>query len=121
MNTYSASYRYRFVLLLPLAAGILLATAAVGAAQVPVRSDTVRTDTDRPGAMTQQEQERMRRQQGGGGPPASGSQAPAQEGQVDFQARDSLTFSFGDNRVATLYGSSKVNHSAGELTAGKSR
>src|SRR6056297_3477629 len=29
---------------------------------------------------------------------------------VNFQARDSLTFNFGDQRIANLYGSSNVSH-----------
>ncbi len=50
---------------------------------------------------------------------ASGAQGAQQEGQVNFQASDSLVFKVGKNRVATLYGSSKVTHESGELTAGK--
>lgn len=44
---------------------------------------------------------------------------PEQEGQVNFQATDSLTFKFKEGRIATLYGSSKVIHSSGKLEAGK--
>lgn len=47
------------------------------------------------------------------------SQSPEQEGQVNFQATDSLVFNFEENRIATLYGSAKVIHQSGELTAGK--
>ncbi len=50
---------------------------------------------------------------------ASQSGAPEQEGQVNFQATDSLVFNFKEDRIATLYGSAKVNHQAGELTSGK--
>lgn len=53
-------------------------------------------------------------QQGQGGAPQ-----PKQEGQVNFQAKDSLTFDFKKDRIATLYGSASVNHSAGQLKAGK--
>ena len=42
-----------------------------------------------------------------------------QEGAVNFQAQDSLVFNFEKFRIATLYGSSKVTHTSGELTAGK--
>jgi len=45
--------------------------------------------------------------------------APEQEGQVDFQASDSLVFDFRNERIATLFGSASVNHKAGELKAGK--
>jgi len=48
-----------------------------------------------------------------------GNNEPEQEGQVNFQSSDSLVFNFKKNRVATLYGSASVNHSAGQLKAGK--
>ena len=38
---------------------------------------------------------------------------------VNFQARDSLTFNFRDQRTAQLYGSGNVSHESGQLTAGK--
>jgi hypothetical protein len=38
--------------------------------------------------------------------------------EVQFQATDSLTFSFEGTRKGNLYGSAKVTHSSGELTAG---
>lgn len=44
---------------------------------------------------------------------------PEQEGQINFQATDSLVFEFNKDRIATLYGSASVVHSAGELKAGK--
>lgn len=44
---------------------------------------------------------------------------PEQEGQINFQASDSLVFDFKNNRIASLYGSSSVVHSSGELKAGK--
>ncbi|WP_069130605.1 putative LPS assembly protein LptD [Rhodohalobacter halophilus] len=37
---------------------------------------------------------------------------------VNFQARDSLTFNFRNQRIANLYGSSNVKHTNGELSAG---
>jgi len=42
-----------------------------------------------------------------------------QEGEVQFQAKDSLVFDFRQDRVAKLYGSSTVNHNAGKLESGK--
>ncbi|MEL7832976.1 putative LPS assembly protein LptD [Fodinibius sp. Rm-B-1B1-1] len=44
---------------------------------------------------------------------------PEQEGQVNFQANDSLTFDFENQRIATLYGDANVVHTSGELKAGK--
>jgi len=41
-----------------------------------------------------------------------------EEGQVHFEASDSLIFNFREGRKATLFGSSKVNHREGELTSG---
>jgi len=38
---------------------------------------------------------------------------------VNFQARDSLTFNFRNQRTAQLFGSSNVSHESGQLTAGK--
>jgi len=38
---------------------------------------------------------------------------------VNFQAQDSLTFQFGEQRIANLYGSSNVKHTNGELSAGE--
>lgn len=68
---------------------------------VPAGSDTLATPAGPP------------RQQPGA------QQQDQQEGQVDFQAKDSLVFNFEKQRIATLYGSSKVTHQAGDLTAGK--
>lgn len=56
---------------------------------------------------------------GGGQQRGSGAPRPEQEGQVNFQARDSLVFVFDKERIATLYGSSSVNHTSGQLKAGK--
>lgn len=44
---------------------------------------------------------------------------PEQEGQVNFQASDSLIFVFEEDRIATLFGSSSVSHTSGQLKAGK--
>lgn len=38
---------------------------------------------------------------------------------VNFQAQDSLTFNFRDQRTAQLYGSGNVSHESGQLSAGK--
>lgn len=48
-----------------------------------------------------------------------GQQQDLQEGQVKFQASDSLTFDLREGKTATLFGSAKVTHQSGELTAGK--
>jgi len=63
----------------------------------------------------------QRVQEQGGGPARNpnAAQKPEQKGQVNFQASDSLVFTFKHNRVATLYGSSSVNHTSGKLTAGR--
>lgn len=42
----------------------------------------------------------------------------AVEDAVNFQARDSLTFTFGEQRIAMLYGAANVTHESGELKAG---
>ena len=58
-------------------------------------------------------------------PPPQGQQTgttasePEQEGQVNFQGKDSLTFKFGEERIATLYGSASVTHTSGQLKSGK--
>lgn len=68
-----------------------------------IRPDTLQ---NRPGA-------RQNMQQQGGAP------KPEQEGQINFQAKDSLIFVFEEERIATLFGSSSVNHTSGQLNAGK--
>lgn len=70
-------------------------------------------------AQTGMPHDSLRTGQPGSGAPQAQQSAPEQEGQVDFQATDSLVFNFKENRVATLFGSAKVNHEAGELSAGK--
>lgn len=47
-----------------------------------------------------------------------GAEREAIEDAVNFQARDSLTFSFGEQRIAMLYGSANVEHESGQLSAG---
>lgn len=47
-----------------------------------------------------------------------GAEREAVEDAVNFQARDSLTFSFGEQRIAMLYGSANVEHESGQLSAG---
>lgn len=59
----------------------------------------------------------------GEGPPGQGqgtgtAEMPEQEGQVNFQARDSLIFTFEEDRIANLYGSASVVHVSGQLEAG---
>lgn len=44
---------------------------------------------------------------------------PNEEGQVNFQASDSLIFVFEEDRIATLYGSASASHVSGQLKAGK--
>lgn len=39
--------------------------------------------------------------------------------QVQFSARDSLTFELKDERIARLFGNTRVTHPSGELTSGK--
>lgn len=51
-------------------------------------------------------------------PQNRGSERAAAEDAVNFQARDSLTFSFGEQRIAMLYGSANVEHESGQLSAG---
>lgn len=41
------------------------------------------------------------------------------EGEVRFQATDSLVFDFREDRIANLYGSAKVTHQSGQLESGK--
>lgn len=102
MNNVSASYcKGVFAILFV----FMLAGVHGGAyAQVDsLRADSVRADT-----LSQRQP-----------PQTLPAQQSQQEGQVDFQATDSLIFNFEKDRVATLYGSSRVTHQAGDLTAGK--
>jgi hypothetical protein len=96
-------------------------TTAVQADSVklqPVGADTLKpagTDTlPQPAA-----RDTVRRGSEGGRPGAQAESGSLQEGEVRFQATDSLVFDFRDDRVANLYGSSKVNHNAGKLESGK--
>lgn len=75
-------------------------------------------DTGRPDSLQQRERQREQMGPPGQQQGATASQ-PEQEGQVNFSARDSLTFVFGKERIATLFGSSSVVHSSGQLQAGK--
>lgn len=64
------------------------------------------------------------RGRGGGrqAPPGQQNQLanqPQQEGQVNFQASDSLVFNFKGDRIATLYGNSSATHTSGQLKSGK--
>lgn len=47
------------------------------------------------------------------------SSGTLREGEVRFQATDSLIFDFRTDRVATLFGSAKVTHQSGKLESGK--
>lgn len=51
-------------------------------------------------------------------PQNRGAEREAVEDAVNFQAQDSLTFSFGEQRIAMLYGSANVDHESGQLSAG---
>lgn len=42
----------------------------------------------------------------------------AAEDAVNFTARDSLTFTFGEERIAMLYGAANVDHESGQLASG---
>jgi hypothetical protein len=64
-------------------------------------------------------QQRQRARMGPPGQQGATTSPPEQEGQVNFSATDSLTFVFGKERIATLYGSSTVTHTSGRLEAGK--
>ncbi|MDX1637493.1 MAG: putative LPS assembly protein LptD [Balneolaceae bacterium] len=110
-----------------LAAGLLLflGWSPRAVAQVETqRPDTVSVDTAgtaQPPSMEQQRRQQMQGAPQGQAPPGQGQAGGdlQQEGQVNFSARDSLVFNFNRQRKATLYGQSKVTHTAGELTAGK--
>ncbi|MGM0587937.1 MAG: putative LPS assembly protein LptD [Bacteroidota bacterium] len=93
---------------------------------IPLQPDTTRADTTRPTDSLRVRPDTTRadttvpaRQLQPGTPqPAS---SPSGEGQqaVQFQASDSLTFSFEGTRSGMLFGSAKVTHPTGELSAGK--
>ena len=51
--------------------------------------------------------------------PASPAKKSTVKDAVEFQSNDSLVVDFRNGRKAFLYGSAKVSHSAGELTAGE--
>ncbi|MDZ7716722.1 MAG: putative LPS assembly protein LptD [Balneolaceae bacterium] len=56
---------------------------------------------------------------GGANTAAGNQQTNLREGQVHFQASDSLIFNLKGDRKADLFGSAKVTHKSGELTSGK--
>ena len=63
---------------------------------------------------------REREVQGPKNLPSGNQQQPGKkEGTVNFSAKDSLIFLFKPDRDATLYGSAKVQHTQGTLSAGK--
>jgi len=77
-----------------------------------VQQDTTRIASTRFEPATDQRPSAQGQQRGG-------ANQPQQEGQINFQASDSLVFEVKKDRIATLYGSSSVVHSSGELKAGK--
>lgn len=84
----------------------------LGLSQPLVAQDTTAVqDTLQEQTIPEGQREAQQRQQ-------SASQ-PEQEGQVNFQATDSLTFDFERQRIATLFGDANVIHTSGELQAGK--
>lgn len=85
---------------------LLLSGQGVMAQDTTAVQDTAAIEERRPQQAQQQRQ-------------GSSAAQPEQEGQVNFQASDSLVFELKKERTATLYGSSSVVHSAGELQAGK--
>ena len=91
----------------------LLLVLLLGTAQLLQAQDTtaVRQDTTVGGGRPAMQQGQAGQQPGTG--------QTRQEGQINFQASDSLVFEFKKDRIATLYGSSSVVHSAGELKSGK--
>lgn len=76
---------------------------------------TSQLDTTQTNNQRQDPQNRQQSNQSGRG----GTSTPEQEGQVNFQASDSLIFEFKEDRIATLYGSSSAVHESGELQSGK--
>jgi len=118
MDNTPVSHRWRWGWGWILSAWIVLAafSAPLAAAQ---QTDTGMPDTTQTQMAPPVEQQRRPGQSGTGGPGPGGGAEPRQEGQVDFQAKDSLVFNFEKQRIATLFGSSKVGHEAGDLTAGK--
>ncbi len=67
------------------------------------------------------EQEAMSRQSGGAQqmPQQGGQQKKEDKNKIHFTANDSLVFDFSKQRIATLFGSAKVQQSQGSLSAGK--
>ncbi len=53
-----------------------------------------------------------------GGAPERPQSGSLREGEVQFQATDSLVFNFRGDRIANLYGSAQVTHQAGQLESG---
>ncbi|MDZ7681338.1 MAG: putative LPS assembly protein LptD [Fodinibius sp.] len=94
----------------------LLLLLFLGSGQLLLAQDTTAVQDTLTRPNTSQIGQRGRPDAGRG---QQGATQPEQEGQVNFQASDSLTFDFTNERIATLYGSASVNHSAGELKAGK--
>lgn len=118
MNHKVVAYKTGILLLFPLL--LLLGTTTNLYAQVdPNVPDTVQADTTGGIPQNARQQQMQQRQGQRPGPGQGGGNQLEQEGQVNFSARDSLVFNFKNQRRATLFGQSKVIHSAGELSAGK--
>lgn len=98
----------KYIIICPLLLLVLLLT---GTPSSSAQDTTLVQDT------SQVIQEGQQTQTMGGG--TSVADTPEQEGQVNFQARDSLTFTFEEDRIATLFGEASVVHSSGQLEAGK--
>lgn len=93
---------------------IFCLSALPAAAQETAVPDSLRPDSTEAPADSldpEQQQESSRSSQ-------SVQSGERQEGQVDFQSSDSLTFDFEGRRIARLYGSAEVRHEAGELSSG---
>lgn len=81
---------------------------------IPAAADTLSSDSlATPEQISSDQMQQM-------GQPPQNRQADLQSSPdaVNFQAQDSLTFNFRNQRVAHLYGSGKVIHTNGELSAG---
>jgi len=106
-----------------LIAGIcfFLSFASTGFAQVTQPPDSIRSQMPDSVRQRMQQQQSMGNRPGQMGAAQQQGQQGNQEGPqpVQFQASDSLVFTFEDQRKATLFGSAKVTHPSGNLSAGK--
>jgi hypothetical protein len=81
-------------------------------------SDTTVVNADSAGIITPANQDSIIRAKGHP-PNHPGESGPLKKGEVRFQSADSMIFDFKKNRIAYLYGSAKVQHQQGTLTAAK--